>query len=99
MTVMDLAAGTQRQRILDGVLRCIARWGMAKTTLEDIARADLGGYVGPEGAPRAAEWVPRVVLSYTLCPWATVDLRDPESTRQLVRTYVLPGLVITSVHQ
>src|SRR4051794_25435160 len=25
-------------RILDATLRCVARWGMAKTTLDDVAR-------------------------------------------------------------
>jgi AcrR family transcriptional regulator len=29
---------THEERIADAALRCIARWGMAKTTLEDIAR-------------------------------------------------------------
>ena len=198
MTVVELAAGTQRQRVLDGVLRCIARWGMAKTTLEDIAReagcsratvyrlfpggkdsilealieaevtrffgelADridgvgpleellvvgmtyaatvlaehgalqyllahepelvlprlsfhqldevllmvsgvvgpyLAPHVGADEAPRAAEWLTRVVLSYALCPSATVDLRDPESTRRLVRTYLIPGLTRTVHHE
>src|SRR2546423_4583695 len=26
------------QRVVDGALRCIARWGVAKTTLDDVAR-------------------------------------------------------------
>src|SRR5688572_14568088 len=30
--------GAQEQRVIDAVLRCIARWGVAKTTLDDIAR-------------------------------------------------------------
>src|SRR5438445_6381792 len=38
MTLADLAAGTQQQRILDGALRCIGRWGLSKTTLDDVAR-------------------------------------------------------------
>lgn len=29
---------THEERIAEGALRCIARWGVAKTTLEDIAR-------------------------------------------------------------
>src|SRR5207249_8441021 len=29
---------TQAQRIVDAALRCIARWGIAKTTLDDVAR-------------------------------------------------------------
>ena len=32
-------ASEQRLRIVDGALACIARWGLAKTTLDDVARA------------------------------------------------------------
>src|SRR5947209_15717170 len=40
---MEMLAGTDRvatqeQRVIDAALRCIARWGIAKTTLDDIAR-------------------------------------------------------------
>jgi AcrR family transcriptional regulator len=183
------------QRILDATLRCIGRWGVAKTTLEDVARdagcsratvyrsvpggkdgllqavvaheldgffAQLGGrlnragsledalvqgmsfasqwlanhaalqfmlayepetvlphiafrrmndvlaaaaaFVGPylarwlpaDDALRAAEWGARIVLSYTSCPADDVDLADEASARQLVQTFVLPGLVTTT---
>src|SRR5437588_9895546 len=30
--------GTQEQRVIDAALRCIARWGIGKTTLDDVAR-------------------------------------------------------------
>src|SRR5207237_771201 len=30
--------GTQEQRVIDAALRCIARWGVSKTTLDDVAR-------------------------------------------------------------
>src|SRR6201987_6072346 len=30
--------GTQEQRVSDAALRCIARWGIGKTTLDDVAR-------------------------------------------------------------
>jgi len=184
--------GTQEQRVIDAALRCIARWGVGKTTLDDVAReascsratiyrqfpggkdallgaiartelarffsglartfdeaADLedllvGGvvyasraiaghealqfvlayepevvlpkvafrqadrvltavsafaapylapHVGDEEAPRVAEWVGRLVLTYTLAPADGVDVGDEESVRRLVRTFVLPGLV------
>src|SRR4051794_28122113 len=184
--------GTQEERVIDAALRCIARWGIGKTTLDDVAREascsratiyrqfpggkdallhamtrlelerffaglarrldDAGGledllvsgityasraldnhealrfvlayepelvlpkvsfrqadrvlscvtafaspylapYVGDEDAPRVAEWVARLVLSYTLAPADGVDVHDEESVRRLVRTYVLPGLV------
>src|SRR5436309_6749871 len=32
------APGTQEQRVIDAALRCIARWGIGKTTLDDVAR-------------------------------------------------------------
>jgi AcrR family transcriptional regulator len=39
MTVVsDQALGGQEERIIDAALGCIARWGMAKTTLDDVAR-------------------------------------------------------------
>jgi len=183
----------QEERIVDAALRCYARWGVAKTTLDDVARESgysratvyrfvpggkdglldsvvaaevarafavigrrldaatdledllvggistaanlLGGHPAlqyllrhePEvvlprisfheadavlgtvsafaapylarwvdvsvDAPRAAEWVARIVLSYICCPSASVDLGSEESVRNLVRTFVLPGLV------
>src|SRR5947208_8607320 len=36
--VGDARVATQEQRIIDAALRCIARWGVAKTTLDDVAR-------------------------------------------------------------
>lgn len=36
LRVPDLAS--QEERIIDAALRCIARWGVAKTTLDDVAR-------------------------------------------------------------
>src|SRR5690348_4809857 len=30
--------GTQAERVIDAALRCIARWGIGKTTLDDVAR-------------------------------------------------------------
>jgi AcrR family transcriptional regulator len=32
-------AGDQEERIVEGMLACIARWGVAKTTVDDIARS------------------------------------------------------------
>jgi AcrR family transcriptional regulator len=51
----------------------------------------LGGDLDEAGI--AAEWVARIVLSYTSCPAAEVRLTDDESVRQLVRSFVLPGLL------
>ena len=187
---------SQEQRVIDAALRCIARWGIGKTTLDDVAReascsratiyrlfpggkdslldaitrteldrfftglaqrlddaatledllvggmvyasralashealqfilayepevvlpkvafhhADrvlqvistfaapyLAPHVGDDEAPRVAEWVARLVLTYTLAPADHVDVGDEESVRRLVRTFVLPGLVPTAV--
>jgi len=195
MVAIDHAAAAETAldaRIVDATLRCIARWGLAKTTLDDVAReagcsratvyrafpggkeslvcsvvavevgrlADglrvtLAGHaddledllvagivhaarwltghdalrfmlahepelilprvafhqmnqvlevacaiVGPALAPhvgaheagRAAEWVARLVFSYTLSPSDAVDVRDEDAVRVLVRDFVLPGL-------
>src|SRR3954453_19711885 len=32
------ASGSRERRIADAALRCFARWGVAKTTLDDVAR-------------------------------------------------------------
>jgi AcrR family transcriptional regulator len=177
--------GDVEQRIVDATLRCVARWGIAKTTLDDVAReaacgratiyrvfpggkqAVLGAtlqhelsravatideavrdldtleevlVVGtttaarlinghkalsflvthepiafdkmgrvfdaaaacaaphlarflPEAdAARAAEWVTRVVLTYTFNPAPSTDLRNDADARRLVRTFFLPAL-------
>ena len=47
-------------------------------------------------AARAAEWVARITLSYTLSPAAGVDAADEASARYLVTTFVLPGLLHTA---
>lgn len=44
-------------------------------------------------AARAAEWVARIVLSYTTNPGSAVELEDTESVRCLVGKFVLPGLL------
>jgi AcrR family transcriptional regulator len=189
--VIDLTLPPQEARLVDATLECIARWGIAKTTLDDVAREAgcsratvyrvfpggkeslieataraevmrflaieaaalddchdleellvvamstsarhlaehdalqfllanepevilplvafsrmdrvftvvrqflapyLAPYVGDDEAPRAAEWVARLTVSYTLCPSDGYDVCDPDSVRRLVRTYVVPGL-------
>ena len=195
MTLVEAAISSQEERVADAALRCVGRWGVAKTTLDDVAREAgcsratvyrlfpggkenlldtavrlevgrfLGGlvatlaeaddveqvlvngisfgsrhlrehaalqfvlayepevvlpriaferldvvfdavglaaapflapYVGGEHAGRVAEWVARLVISYTLTPSDQFDLADEDSVRRLVRGFVLPGLA-TSV--
>ena len=53
----------------------------------------LARWLPPEiDALRAAEWAARIVLSYTFCPSALVDMSSEASVQKLVRTFVLPGL-------
>ena len=52
----------------------------------------LAPHVGDDAAPRVAEWVARLVLSYTLCPSAGYDLADEDDARRLVRDFVMPGV-------
>jgi len=192
MAVIDLRTGEddQQARVVEAALRCIARWGQAKTSLDDVAReAGLsratvyrlvpGGkenllvlvstyelnrfflslhdalqgvdtledtivagvttaarhlqhhgalkfmldhepehilplfaftnldrilenvrafaapylerWLGDEAA-HCAEWVARIVLSYTCAPSPEFDLTDDVSARRLVRMFVMPTL-------
>lgn len=62
----------------------------------------LAPHTGADLAPRAGEWVTRLVLSYTLSPSASFDFTDEADARRFVRAYLLPGLTarshLTRVH-
>jgi hypothetical protein len=63
-------------------------------TVSAFAAPHIARFVGdPDEAARAAEWVARIVLSYTTNPGSAVELEDTESVRRLVRKFVLPGLL------
>jgi AcrR family transcriptional regulator len=57
-----------------------------------FAAPHLARFLPADELPRAAEWVARVIVSYTLCPSDDLDLRRTDDARRLVRTYVVPGL-------
>jgi AcrR family transcriptional regulator len=62
--------------------------------LENV-RAFAAPYLAPwlgEEAAHCAEWLARIVLSYTCAPSPEYDLTDEASARRLVRTFVLPGI-------
>ena len=61
-------------------------------TVRAFAAPYLARHLPAGEAPRAAEWVARIVLSYTSCPADGIDLGDEASVRGLVRAFVLPGL-------
>ncbi len=52
---------------------------------------------GEAEAGRVAEWVARIVISYTCSPAPGIDLTDDGSVRRLVRAFVLPGLSVPLV--
>ena len=56
----------------------------------------LEPHVGAEWAPRAGEWLTRMVLSYVLVPSAGFDLAVDDDARRFVRCFVLPGLTSAS---
>jgi AcrR family transcriptional regulator len=54
----------------------------------------LARFLHHDEAARAAEWITRIFLSYSVSPAPGVQLTDPASVRRLVRAFVLPGLAI-----
>jgi AcrR family transcriptional regulator len=52
----------------------------------------LEPHVGTEWAPRAGEWITRMVLSYSLVPSDGFDLTVDVDARRFVRSFVMPGL-------
>lgn len=60
-----------------------------------FASPHLERFLDPVAARRTAEWVTRIVLSFTTCPADHVDLADEASVRRLVRTFVLPGVAVS----
>lgn len=75
---------------LDALLQRAARH--AGPVLEPWLPASDGAATRAERAARAVEWIVRIVVSYALAPSPDVDVRDPQSVRRLVRTYIMPGL-------
>jgi len=59
----------------------------------DFAAPFFGRWLEPDQASRAAEWAVRIVLAYMADPAPDTDLTDPDDTRALVRTFVLPGIL------
>jgi AcrR family transcriptional regulator len=62
-------------------------------TAGDFAAPFFARWLSPDQASRAAEWAVRIVLAYLADPAPGTDLSDPEDTRALVRTFVMPGIL------
>ena len=63
----------------------------------DLAAPFFGRWLEPEQASRAAEWAVRIVMAYCANPAPGTDLTNPDDTRALVRTFVLPGILALRV--
>jgi AcrR family transcriptional regulator len=62
-------------------------------TAGDFAAPFFARWLEPDQASRAAEWAVRIVLAYLADPAPGTDLTRPEDTTDLVRTFVLPGIL------
>jgi AcrR family transcriptional regulator len=62
-------------------------------TAGDFAAPFFARWLSPDQASRAAEWAVRIVLAYLADPAPGTDLSDPDDTRALVRTFVMPGIL------
>jgi AcrR family transcriptional regulator len=65
----------------------------------DFAAPFFAGWLSPDEASRAAEWAVRIVLAYSADPAPDTDLADPDDTRALVRTFVMPGILALRAHR
>jgi len=61
--------------------------------VSELVAPALEPFLGRDRAPRGAEWLARLVLSYLCSPSDSVDLTDEASVRSLVDDFVVPGLV------
>src|SRR5258708_888139 len=80
---------------MDGVLRKVAGAVgplLAPWLATDPSQTAADETAADEPAARAAGWVARIVLAYLTAPAVDVDLCRADSTRRLVRQFVLPGL-------
>jgi AcrR family transcriptional regulator len=62
-------------------------------TAGDFAAPFFARWLAPDEASRAAEWAVRIVLAYLADPAPGTDLSDSDDTRDLVRAFVMPGIL------
>jgi AcrR family transcriptional regulator len=63
----------------------------------DFAAVHLARFIGPDHARDLGEWACRIILTYSdLDARVRVDLGDPVTAREFVRTFVLPGVAAMS---
>src|SRR2546427_593052 len=91
MTVEPIASTPEvTAKVVEGALRAVARFGLTKLTVDDVARSGprLCRLRGPLEAGRTGEWLARIVLSSGLAPTP-----EPAETAVLsvVREFVIPA--------
>lgn len=85
-------AGALEARVLDGVLRCVARWGVAKTTVDDVAReAGCSRATLYRAFPGGKEAVLRAAL------WREIRALDGAVVRALESREDLAGAVVAAM--
>src|SRR5687767_15315020 len=101
MAVIDLRAGEedqQRARVVEAALRCIARWGLAKTTLDDVAReAGLSRATVYRIVPGGKENLVALVSAYEMNRFF-VSLHDAVQGRTTLEDTLVAGVVFAARH-
>lgn len=69
------------------------RFDVVLAAAADLLAPHLQPFLGDERARSAAEWVTRLVVSYSLSPSPRYDLTDRGDVAGFVSSFLLPGLV------
>lgn len=69
-----------------------ARFDRVLAAAAEFAAPYLAPHVGEELAARTAEWVTRLVFSYTLSSSSSFDLAVEDDVRRFVSVFLMPGL-------
>ena len=82
----------------DSVLPYLAfdRLDLAFRAAETFLGPHLARVLPPGAHARVAEWIARVIVTYTITPSDSVDLSREADARHLVRVFLLPGLTAPS---
>ncbi|NNN21357.1 MAG: TetR/AcrR family transcriptional regulator [Acidimicrobiales bacterium] len=60
----------------------------------DLGAPMLERWLPLETGGRVAEWIARIVISYSASPAENVNVTDEDSVRSLVATFVMPGIEV-----
>lgn len=98
-----LGAGDLDRKVMEATLRCVARWGLAKTSFEDIAReAGVGRATVYRAMPGGKERLVEVVIAYELGRVAhelDARAREAASLEDLLCLGITEGLRLLTGHE